>query len=263
LLEKKLPWLSEQAAAIALGGFRSLVRAPEAKMMLLGPIVMALVFGSMLVRRTEAVPESFRPAMMTGVMAVVLVGMSTLVSNQFGFDRHGFRVFVLCGASRRDILLGKNLAFAPFTLCLATLLAITLQCFFPVSADNFIAALLQFVAMYLLFCLAANLLSILSPIPIAAGTLRMSNPKALPILLQFVLLLFVLSLSAALALLPSVVRDMTDQLGWGEGLPVSLALAAGECVVGVLLYVVLLPLEGILLQVREQRILDVVTPKAE
>jgi hypothetical protein len=199
---------------------------------------------------------------MTGVMTVVLVGMSTLVGNQFGFDRHGFRVFVLCGASRRDILLGKNLAFAPFTLGLAALMAVALQYFFPVSVDEFAAAFLQFVAMYLLFCLAANLLSILAPMPIAAGSLRVTNPKVLPVLLQFVLLLLVLSLSAVLALLPSVVRAVTDQLGWGKVFPVNLLLAAGECAFGLVLYVVLLPWEGVLLQMREQRILDVVTPKS-
>ena len=37
LLEAHLPGLSEPVSAIALGGFRSLVRSPEAKMMLLTP----------------------------------------------------------------------------------------------------------------------------------------------------------------------------------------------------------------------------------
>jgi hypothetical protein len=47
LLEWRLPWVSEPAAAVALGGFRSLVRAPEAKMMLLTPVIMVVVFGSL------------------------------------------------------------------------------------------------------------------------------------------------------------------------------------------------------------------------
>src|SRR5439155_17174003 len=47
LLEKEIPRLSEYAAAIALAGFRSLTRAPEAKMVLLSPIILALVFGGM------------------------------------------------------------------------------------------------------------------------------------------------------------------------------------------------------------------------
>ena len=43
----------------------------------------------------------------------VLFGVVQLMANQFGFDRDGFRVFVLSAARRRDILLGKNLSFAP------------------------------------------------------------------------------------------------------------------------------------------------------
>src|SRR5262249_2416474 len=39
LLEARLPWLSEQSAAIALATFRGLQRAPEAKMMLLAPFL--------------------------------------------------------------------------------------------------------------------------------------------------------------------------------------------------------------------------------
>ena len=57
-LERRLAWVSEQAAAIALAGFRSLLRAPEAKMMLLTPIIMAVIFGSMLLRRGVDMPEA-------------------------------------------------------------------------------------------------------------------------------------------------------------------------------------------------------------
>src|SRR5262249_542545 len=42
LLERQLPWLSEQAAAVTLGALRSLTRAPEAKMVLLTPAILAI-----------------------------------------------------------------------------------------------------------------------------------------------------------------------------------------------------------------------------
>ena len=61
-------------------------------------------------------PESLRPLVAIGGMGVVLFGVLQLMGNQFGFDRDGFRVFVLCAGARRDILLGKNLAFAPVAL---------------------------------------------------------------------------------------------------------------------------------------------------
>ena len=50
LVEARLPGVSEPVSAIALGGFRSLVRSPEAKMMLLSPVIMIPIFGSMLWR---------------------------------------------------------------------------------------------------------------------------------------------------------------------------------------------------------------------
>ena len=50
LLEARLPAISEPVSAVALAGFRSLVRAPEAKMMLLSPVIMGFIFGSMLWR---------------------------------------------------------------------------------------------------------------------------------------------------------------------------------------------------------------------
>jgi hypothetical protein len=103
LLEARLPGLSEPVAAVALAGLRSLLRAPEAKMMLLTPVMMALIFGSILWNGRHVVPESIRPLIGLGVMVFVLLGTLQLMGNQFGFDRDGFRVFVLCAARRRDI----------------------------------------------------------------------------------------------------------------------------------------------------------------
>src|SRR5260370_37983170 len=96
LLERRLPWLSEQPAAIALAGFVSLLRAPEAKMMLLTPLIMVGVFGSLLFGTRGEMPKMVSPLIAFGVTALVLLTGVGFVGNQFGFDRGGFRVFVLC-----------------------------------------------------------------------------------------------------------------------------------------------------------------------
>jgi ABC-2 type transport system permease protein len=262
LLERRLPWLSEQAAAIALGSFRSLTRAPEAKILFLTAPVMLIIFGSMLTTRTTSVPESIRPLLPFGAMALVLFSMIGFVGNQFGFDRSGFRVFVLCGAPRHDILLGKNLAFAPFALGLGTAMAIVLQSIYPMSVDHFLAIVPQIIAMYLLFCLVANLLSILSPMHIAAGSLRPANPKLLPMLLH-IAFVFLFPLALAPMLVPLGIEALLNSLGYLRGVPVCLVLMLAESAIVALLYRVLLVVEGKLLQVREQKILDVVTPKVE
>src|SRR5262249_39170819 len=112
LLEKRLPWGSEQAAAGAPGGLTAPFGAPAGKMMLVTPVILGVVFGSMLVTSSASPPPALRPLMAFAGMAMVLLSLLQLAGNQFGFDRAGFRVFVLGPAPRREVLLGKNLALA-------------------------------------------------------------------------------------------------------------------------------------------------------
>jgi len=261
-LEKRLPWLSEQATAITLGCFRSLVRAPESKMLLLTPIFMLVVFGAMFFRLRVDMPEVVRPLVAFGGMAMVLFTMVQLVGNQFGFDRGGFRVFVLCPALRSDVLLGKNLALAPLALVLCTLAAAFVQIVYPMRPDHFLAVVLQFVSMFLLFCLLANTLSILAPMPIAAGSLRPTNTKMVPILLNMALIVL-LPLALAPTLLPLAVELGLDALGAPPGLPIYLLLTIVEDAAVIFLYRLVLRWQGEFLQAREQRILEVVAAKAE
>jgi hypothetical protein len=262
LLERRLPWVSEQAAAIALGGFRSLTRAPEVKMLLLTPFLMVLIFGSMLWARQAEVDPSWRPLLAFGALVIPMLNMVQLVGNQFGFDRTGFRVFVLCAAPRRDILLGKNLSVAPLALVLAMIMLVMLQVVEPLRLDLFLAALPQWLSMYLLFCLLANLLSILAPMPVAAGSLKPSQPKLLPIVLH-VVFVFVLPPLLGLTLLPLAVEYMLNQLGLSRGVPVCLVLSLLECVGIVFFYRLALTWEGDLFQAWEQKVLHTVTTRAE
>jgi hypothetical protein len=261
--ERRLPWVSEHASAIALAAFRSLMRAPEAKMMLLGPIILVLVFGSMTLTRRVQPPPEIRPLMAVGAMAMVMLTLIQLAGNQFGFDRNGFRVFVLCPARRSDILLGKNLALAPVALGLGVGVIALMQAVYLMRLDHFFAALVQLVSMYLLYCLMANLMSILSPMRISSGSLKPASPKFVPMVLHIVFVLVFLPLALAPTLLPLGAEFLLRLYGWGEGLPISLALSVIECAAILYLYRALLTYEGRLLQRREQRILDIVTTKEE
>jgi len=262
LLEKDIPWLSEQASAIALAGFRSLTRAPEAKMMLLTPVILVLVFGSMALTRSLDLPRSLRPLMAFGGMATVLLGMVQLVGNQFGFDRGGFRVLVLCAAPRRDILLGKNLSFAPLGVGLALVMVVVVQIIYPMRFDHFLAALPQAISMYLTVCVMGNWLSMLAPMPIASGSLKPSNPKLIPVLLQ-VVFVFLLPMTLSPTLLPLGIELLVENLGGVEGIPICLILSLVECLAVVCVYRLFLTWQGSFLQAREQRILEIVTTKAE
>lgn len=262
LLEARLPGLSEPVAAITLGGFRSLLRAPEAKMMLLTPVIFGIIFGSTLWSQRNAIPEPFRPLIAIGGMFFVLMGTLQLAGNQFGFDRDGFRVFVLSAAPRRDILFGKNLSFAPFTLGMSAVLLLAVQVLCPMRLDHFLAIIPQFLSMYLLSCVFTNLLSIYTPIYIAAGSLKPSNPKLSTILLQLVMFMVLFPLFQVPTLLPLGAEALSKFLGWTQSAPVFLLLALAECAVVVLIYHVSLGWLGDLFQAREQAILETVTNRA-
>ncbi|HEY5312808.1 MAG TPA: hypothetical protein VIK18_09820, partial [Pirellulales bacterium] len=262
LLEKRLPWLSEPTSAVALATFRSLTRAPEARMMLLGSIIMLLVMGTAFGRIASSL--DIAPAMLAfGVMAVILMGMLQLSGNQFGLDRGGFQAFVLCGAGRQEILFGKNLAPAPIVLGLALAATALLQFVVPMGLDYLLAVPPQFVSMYLLYCLLANWMSILAPVRIPPGALRGARPGGLAVLLQLVFVMVIFPLTMAPLLLPMGIKLLAQQLGFGAGLPICSLLSVAELVAVVGIYRFAIVRQGRLLQAREQTILATVRSQPE
>jgi hypothetical protein len=260
LLEKKVPGLSEPVSAIALTTFFSLLRAPEVKLVCLAPILLVLIFGALFIAHAPQIPQALTPFFPLGMMSMLFFTMIGLMGNHFGLDRNGFRVFVLCPASRRDILLGKNLALAPLVLGFGLFLTCVIQAVFGMRLDLFLAVLPQLVSLFLLFSLWANCLSILAPMRIAMGSLKPANPKIVPILLQ-ICSMFLFPIILAPAVLPLLIQSILDAEGWAQGVPVGLVLSLAEAVGVVYLYRLVLTWQGLWLQIREQTILDIVTTK--
>jgi hypothetical protein len=262
MLEARLPGISEPVSAVALGSLQSLLRSPEAKMMLLTPAILIPVAGSMMLRGTHEFPQLVRPLIAVAGMIMVLFGLLQLMGNQFGFDRDGFRVYVLCAASRRDILFGKNLAFAPLAAIMAAIVLALVEFVSPLRVDHLLATVPQYVSMFLLFCILANALSILAPLHIAAGSMKPANPNLKAVLLQFAMFAFAFPLTQALVLIPLGIEAILVLSGWPERAPVYLVLSMVECAAITVLYHFSLGWLGDLLQSREQRILDSVTSRA-
>jgi len=263
LLEKTLPWLPEHATVIALASLRSLMRAPEGKMILLSPIILFAVFGSMLFTGGGlSPPVALRPLIGLGAIAMGMFSLVQLYQNQFGFDRGGFRVFVLCPASRRDILLGKNLSLAPIALSLGAIAVSALQFIYPMRATHFAATLIQLVTAYLIICMIGNLVSILAPSAMAAGALKSAKPKLATVLVQL-LFVFLLPIALIPTMVPYGIEFLLHTFGWANRIPVYLALSIVELAVVGLIYPRVLACQGHLLQKRQQKILDTVTTKTE
>jgi hypothetical protein len=125
-----------------------------------------------------------------------------------------------------------------------------------------LAAIPQTVSMYLILCVMGNWLSMLAPMPIASGSLKPRNPKLTPVLIQMAFV-FMLPMIMAPLLLPFGIELLVQYVGGVEGLPIYLGLSIAACVVVVWIYRLFLTWQGGFLQAREQRILEIVTTKAE
>src|SRR5262249_15434725 len=133
---------------------------------------------------------------------------------------------------------------------------------YPMRLDRLLAMVLQLPAMYLLYCLLANWMSIMAPMPIASGSLKPVRPKGLALLLH-VCFAFVSPVVLAPTLTPIgfelAIQGFTGVHGW----PISLVLTLLQLVLVAFIYQAVLGWEGELLQKREQRILATVTAKVE
>lgn len=261
LLEMKLPWFSEPASAVALATFRSLLRAPEAKMVLVSPVIMLVFFGGAVLKGASSSSQFTRPLMASGILTMVLFSMSQLVANQFAFDRAGFRNYVLSFAPRRDILLGKNLALAPVALGVTGVALIVLQVFQPMRIDHFIGMLFQMTTMYLLDCLFANFLSIVNPTAVKAGSMRPAVRPSGKTILFSLLTFFLFPLILAPSMIPLGLEYGLHWMGGYTAVPVFLLLSIIEAAGMVGLYLWALDREGEFLQSRELKILDIVTAR--
>ncbi len=263
MLELVVPVVPEQATALALASFRSMLRAPEVKMAWGSSFLVTLLLGaSFLFRSAPKVPDPFKPLIATGAEVFSIFMLVQFFANQFGFDRDGFRALVLSPAPRRLILLGKNLACLPvgatFGIFLLTLLSIWLG----LSPVAFVATLLQLAALLVLAGLVGNLLSIVAPYRIQPGSMKPTKMPGLAMLLMVLCHLFF-----PLAMLPVFVPVAAEMLwrfaGWPSLVPVNLLLSFALAAIAGFLYWQTLEPFGRLLQRRETRILATVTVEVE
>ena len=172
-------------------------------------------------------------------------------------DRNGFRVFVLAGAPRKDILLGKNLALFPFALGLGVIGTVALQFAYPMRIDHFLAAMVQIISMYLIFSFVLNFLSMLSPVTLASGSLKPAQPKGVAILVHLLFFFLLLPMALGATLIPLGIEFLFPYL------PVYLLLTLAEFLIIAYLYDHGLGLQARILQSREQKILEIVTARVQ
>jgi ABC-2 type transport system permease protein len=262
-LELQLPGVPEPAAALALATFRSMLRAPEVKMAWATSFLVTLIAGaSLFFRSAPTMPEAAKPFLATGTVVFSVFMLVQFFANQFGFDRDGFRALILSPADRRLVLLGKNLACAPvgagFGLVLLGLISLRLH--LPLS--EFAAVVLQLVALLLFAGLAGNVLSILVPYRIQAGSLKPTKMPGLAMLMMFLSHMFFPVVMTPVFLSP-LAGLLWRHAGLPSAVPVNFIFSVLLAVVAVILYWQTLAPLGRLLHRRETKILSVVTVEVE
>jgi len=262
-LELRLPAVPEPVAALALATFRSMLRAPEVKMAWASSFIVTLIVGaSLLFHSAPSISPAVKPFLATATVVFSIFMLVQFFANQFGFDRDGFRSLMLSPVDRQWILLGKNLACAPvgagFGLILLGIISLRLHLPF----FEFAAVVFQLAALLLFAGLAGNLLSILVPYRIQAGSLRPTKMPGLAVIVMMLCHLFF-----PLAMTPVFVAPLAA-LAWREAglpdaVPVNLIFSVLLAALAAILYWQTLAPIGRLLHRRETKILNVVTVEVE
>ena len=255
----KLPFLSVHSSTVTLTSFRSLMRAPESKMVLIFPLIMGMLGGSFLIGKSDLViPNLARPWIPVAVIAVTMFGITSLMFNQFGLDRDGFRAFVLSPIKRREILIGKNLSVAPLAIGFCLFLILVIQVFVPQGFLSLLASIIQIPAVFLLYCIMGNAVSILFPMGIKRGSMQPANPRFVPMLILIVgtiagpMILMVPTVFSCG--IPIIIEALTERsMGW-----LFLLLSTCQLTLVVLFYLWIIKIQENWLWNREPKILEIV-----
>jgi len=263
LLARQLPRVPEQAAAVALATFQSMLRAPEVKMQWATSFLVTVMVGApLLFRRGSTLPPEVGPFVATGVVVFSMFLMVGFVANQFGFDRDGFRAYVLSPVERRLILIGKNLAALPPAAISATLLLAVVTIWLRLSPLVFLATLFQLTMALCLWAIGGNLLSTLVPYRIQPGSMR---PTKMPALAMVMLVVSQMAMPLAMSpvFFPPLIGWLAERAGGPPAAVVNLALSLVLAIVMIAIYKATLAPLGRLLRAREIKILETVSVDVE
>jgi ABC-2 type transport system permease protein len=263
LLGWQLPGVSAETSIMASAFFRSLTRAPEAKMAIATNLFIFLIFGvSILIRNSAGISDSYKPFVATGAVVVTFFGMSQLMYNIFGMDRSGFRTFILSPLPRERILLSKNLAHLPIALGIGLGMLLIAKFAGHLTILTTLAGIPQLAAAFLLISMVGNITSVIIPYRIAPGSMKPTKTSSLTGI--FIVLSHMLFPMVMLPIfIVPIVGLIVSALGWLPAGLINLMLALVIIIPLVYLYRLSLAPLGNLLQNREKQILEIVTKEVE
>lgn len=173
-LERTIPWLPEHVSTVAIASMVNLLRAPESKMALIGPLSMFGVLAAIMLSKQgmTSIPHGVESFLLLGSIGAVLFFVAIVSLNTFGMDRSSFRALIMMPVRRQDILVGKNIALSPAFVVMALPVMLLFNFLAPASVLCNIATVLQGGTVLLGVSVVGNLMSIYFPMPTASGTAK-------------------------------------------------------------------------------------------
>jgi hypothetical protein len=195
-----------------------------------------------------------------GAIVLSLFGMTQLFSNQFGYDRHGFRALVLLPTPRRSILLAKTLAVLPVAGTVGMLFTAAAAAMGGFGVAGILGAVGLWLAGFVILSAFGNWVSILMPFRMNPGALRQANKSGGRVLLSILLAMLQLLFFSPLWL-PMGIYFLGGKSTLAAGLA-GLSIVA-LLAVAVLIYRLTLGPLADFMERRERQILDEVTRELE
>ena len=261
-LELRLPWVSDHVSAVALASLRARMRTTQAKLMFIFPVILLIIFSGFFRDRAGNLSEFTRPLMAAGIAAFILFSsMTYTVGNMFGYDRGGFRVYMLSHSTRRNILLGKNLSLFPLAFSLMLVSIFVSNWFAPMRPDHLLAVILQAVPLYLILCMYGNQLSIIIPMVVRNNGMPASGQNINILIRELTGLLMLVVLTVTF--IPLGIEYLMSLLDWHTWFPAYLFFMVVETGLVIWIYSAILDHQAESLYQREQRILEVVATRVE
>lgn len=263
LCEISLPWISEETSAVVGMTWATMKRAPEIKMFMLLPMILPLILLMVFRERMSTSNDYLKLTIICGFSTFFLLVASGVAGNMFAYDRSGFRVFVLSGMDRTRILLGRNLAFAPLLGLLSTLCIVGFAILYGVSLRSTCLAMLTTLTMLPPYFLVMNLMAILTPFPLAVGSIQPKHFDFTTVVIN-VWLSMILPFILMVSMIPIGVYFLTNSflpsMAW---IPWEVLVGIGMSAASFGVYRLILPWQGQLLAKREKEMLRIVTSKVE
>ncbi len=263
LIERSFPFVSQETSAVIAMTLQSMIRAPEVKIFLFIPFFAPFAMLGLSQVLTIADSSIVKALLAYGIVSFGLFMATGLFGNMFGYDRAGFRSFVLSPLPRHRILLGRNIATLLFPLITTGVIATAMAIVFGLPVDKYLSVLILVAAMLPTYCLINNTMAIFAPLPVASGAMQPSQTHFVPMVL-IMLLSMLHPINCMMIAWPLGAEFVVHWLIPGaKWVPIGLLLTPLCLLVTVTLYRLILPIQGAWLTRREKEILRVVTSKIE